>query len=216
MKTVLSRGTLWLVTLAALGTALVATMKADALHKRFASPTPVAVVDWLKVTDKSKEWRDMQASLRSITETLLEEEADWQKKLSEMKEGIAALPPATGVRRQEEEQYVLKDLQFQAWKQFRQAKMQTEQARLQVRLYLRINDAIEKVARRDGWSIVLWNDSDVSKINEGNLEASAELMSRRRAFYADVNTVDITDEVVVLMNNEFDAGAGDSSSRTEP
>lgn len=206
MNQFVSRSGLWLISLGALVTALIASVKATALDQRWANPTPVAVVDWLKATDKVDEWAQMQTSLKQLRDQFVEEDNAWQTKLAELREGAGALPPDSPVRLQEEDKYVLQELQYRSWAQFRDAKLQQEQARMQVQLYLSIDKAVAKVAQRDGWSLVIWNDSSSKKPKGKDLASAAEMISRRQVLYAETATIDITDEVITLMNNEFQAG----------
>lgn len=195
-----------LLACAAVAVAMLTTVRASALSRRFASPTPVAVVDWIAVTDKVNEWREMEAQLKKIEDGLVEEANAMKKSLSDLQESIGVLPEGSESRQKEQDRLNRKQLEAEALLNFMKAKMATEKARRQVRLYQKISDAVAKVAERDGWSIVLWDDSknknpDLAKLNE-----AAELISRRQVFYVRKDAVDITDEVVLLMNNEFSAG----------
>lgn len=206
MNTWFRRNSALLLALVGIGIGLAASFQAAALSRKPATPTSVAVVDWFAVTDKVDEWKEMQAELNKLRDSLLEQDSKTQKALAELRESVTVLPEGSDTRRREEEKYVIQKLQYEAWKQFRDNKMQTEQARMQVRLYNRITAAVAKVAQRDGWSIILWDDSRTKTPVEGKLDEAAELISRRQVLYSRQDAVDITDEIVLLMNNEFNAG----------
>ncbi len=206
MSTWFKKNTATLLATVAIGVGLLASLQVSALSRKPATPTAVAVVDWIAVTDKVDEWKEMQAQLKKIRDGLVEEESKMQKSLADLKESMGVLPEGSESRRREEDKWILQSLQLQTWQKFRDNKLQSEQALRQVRLYNKIAAAIAKVADRDGWDIVLWDDSRNKQADENRLDAAAELISRRQVLYSRKQTVDITDEIILLMNNEFNAG----------
>ncbi len=205
MNTWFKKNTATLLATIAIGVGLMASLQASALSRKPATPTAVAVVDWIAVTDKVDEWKEMQAQLKKIRDGLVEEESKMQKSLADLKESMGVLPEGSESRRREEDKWILQSLQAQTWQKFRDNKLQSEQALRQVRLYNKIAAAIAKVADRDGWDIVLWDDSRNKQADENRLDAAAELISRRQVLFSRKQTVDITDEIILLMNNEFNA-----------
>lgn len=201
-----------LLALAAVAVAVLTTVQASALSRKFASPTSVAVVDWLAITEKVDEWKEALTQVKKMEDGLVEELAAIDRRLKDLRESIAVLPEGSESRLREEDKYIRASIEHEALKQFAANKLRTEKAKRQVRLYQKISAAVGRVAERDGWQVVLWDDSKSkypdlpSPIDANKLEQAAELIGRRQIFYTRRDAVDITDAVVLLMNNEFSAG----------
>ncbi len=206
MKNWLKENGSMLLAMAAVAVAVLTTVQASALSRKFASPTPVAVVDWLAVTDKVDEWKEMLAQLKKIEDGLREQDARLVKTLSDLKESILVLPEGSESRQREEDKYILASLESEGLKRFAENKLRTEKAKREVRLYQKISAAVSRIAERDGWQIVLWDDSKNKSPDLNKLEEAGQLISRRQVFYSRKDAVDITDAVILLMNNEFNAG----------
>ncbi|MCC6907727.1 MAG: OmpH family outer membrane protein [Phycisphaerales bacterium] len=206
MKIWFKRNSATLLAIAGICIGLMATLRASALSRKPATPTAVAVVDWIAITDKSAEWKEMQTQLETIGDELEQQSSAMQKTIADLKESVSVLPEGSENRRKEEDKFILESLKYDSWKKFAENKYGSEKALRQVQLYNRITAAVAQVAERDGWDIVLWDDARSKKVDEAKLDAAAELISRRQVFYSRKDVVDITDEVILLMNNEFKAG----------
>ena len=206
MNTWFKRNAATLLAITGIGIGLFATLQASALSRKPASPTSVAVADWIAVTDKANEWGEMRAQLKKIGEGLMEEDSNMQKTLADLKESMSVLPAGSESRQREEDKYIIQTLQYDTWKKFAENKLKSEQARRQVRLYNKITAAVAKIAQRDGWQVVIWDDSGSKQPDEAKFAEAAEMISRRQVLYSKKDAVDITDEIILLMNNEFNAG----------
>ncbi|MCC6908593.1 MAG: OmpH family outer membrane protein [Phycisphaerales bacterium] len=195
-----------LLALMGIGIALFASVQASALSRKPAAPTAVAVVDWTAVADKIDLWKDMLAELKALDGDLQRQGSEMQKALTELNESIQVLPEGGPARQRAREEFNLQLLNFNAWKAFAENKLKSEQAKRRIRLYNSITTAVGRIAERDGWQIVLLDDSRSRPIEDTRPEEAANIMNRRQVLYSHAQAVDITDEVVLLMNNEFRAG----------
>lgn len=204
MNTLSSRILLAGLCVAAIAMSTVATLKATSMESQFAAPTPVAVVDWLAVTERLDEWKAKQVDLSSHKSALEDRMTGIGTEMDQIREDIEVLPPD----RQREQLRRYRELAFQleGFRQFAEQDLATEKTTEQLRIYQKINDAVARVAQRDGWQVVVWDDSKSKRINLERLDESVELISRRQVFYTAATAVDITDEVVNLMNNDWAAG----------
>jgi len=207
MNTWFKRNAAALLAIVGISIGLFATLQASALSRKPASPTSVAVVDWIAVTDKAAEWNEMMAQWKTIGEGLMEEDTKTQKALADLKESIAVLPEGSESQQREQDRFVIQSLQYDAWKKFAADKINSEKARRQIRLYNKITAAVAKIAERDGWQIVLWDDSRSKRPDELKLNDAVELIRGRQVLYSRKDAVDITDEVILLLNNEFKVGS---------
>ena len=206
MNTWFKRNAAALLAIVGISIGLFATLQASALSRKPASPTSVAVVDWIAITDKANEWAEMAAQISKIGDDLRAEDSNMQKALADLKESISVLPAGSESQQREQDKYVIQSLQHEAWTKFAENKLNSEKARRQVRMYNKITTAVAKIADRDGWQIVLWDDSRSKQPDEAKLADAAEVIGRRQVLYSRKDAVDITDEVILLLNNEFNAG----------
>jgi Skp family chaperone for outer membrane proteins len=79
----------------------------------------------------------------------------------------------------------------------------------------KIIDAVQRVAERDGWDIIMIDPRAQPQLQLNTAPNLGELNTRMRArlfLYVNQNTADITDEVLTLMNNDFNAGGVQSAT----
>lgn len=73
-------------------------------------------------------------------------------------------------------------------------------------LYTKIEKAVGQIADRDGWDLVLLNDTDFSIPEEAGQDDMNRAILSRSMLYSHAST-DISAEVIRLLNNEFQAGS---------
>ncbi len=185
----------------------VATIRATTAHNAVkAPPTAVAVIDWLGVTDTLNEWKDIK--VKSEQEFgFFKEEADAKQLEMEALQDELTLLNGTPQFDQKIREFTRMQVEFEAWGNFMQQDLARQELLSQLKIYQKINDAVAKVSERDGYAIVLWNDSERKAIDLNKLQESATMISSRQVFYAETDTVDITGAVVQLMNIEYQAGS---------
>jgi len=182
---------------------------ASSVGSLLAPPTPVGTIDWLAATENLDEWRQMEqriAERRSEHEQRL---AALQNEIETLQGEIEVLPEGSDERRRQNREVARLSIRLQAEDRYAQQDLERMQTALQLELYQKIDAAVTRIAERDGYWIVLWDDSQVKRVDPRQLSQSIELISRRQVFYTSDEKVDITDEVVDLMNNEFRRGGGD-------
>lgn len=206
MSTWISKNMTTMLALLGIGIGVFATVQASALSRKPAAPTAVAVIDWIAVTNKVDEWKEMLAQVKKLGDEFDQQDRDTQKALNDLNQSVSVLPEGSESRQREQDKLSLQVVQYEAWKKYADNKLNTLHAKMQVRLYNKISAAVGNVAERDGWQIVFWDDSRSKPADESKLEDAANLMSRRQVLYSQATTVDITDEVILLMNNEFRSG----------
>ena len=86
--------------------------------------------------------------------------------------------------------------------------LQIDGLRIMKMVQTKIDDATRRVASRDGWNIVLLDTSGINVVGQDNMQKMDSAIFQRTVIYA-TPTVDITNEVLTLMNNEYEAAAPD-------
>ncbi|MCL4222051.1 MAG: OmpH family outer membrane protein [Phycisphaerales bacterium] len=206
----LSRHALGLVLGAALLTTLAWQAGANAARPP-ANPTAVAVVNLPKVLQSLDERTVRQDAMSKATESR-------QKQLDELTKRIEALnleldpkeggtiKPGTAEYRdkliQLRELQVTLDARFKLLEQV----LSFERGTIMRELYVKIDSAVNRIADRDGYDLVLLDDTDFKLPNEASQDDMNRAILSRSVLYRH-NSIDITDQVVQLLNNEFKAGS---------
>lgn len=165
-----------------------------------AQPTAVAVVDWLKVTDNLKEWKDTTANLKEKERVFQEDVNKRQAALKNLADDLKAMSPETPSFDAAQTRFNIESAQFNAWGQAAQKDLEAAKLREQLKIYDKITKAVAAVAERDGYQIVLWNDAESKKIDLRNAPDSAGQIATRHVLYVSPSAPDITDAVAAYMN----------------
>lgn len=206
----LSRSALGLILGAALLTTLAWQAGANAARPP-ANPTAIAVVNLPKVLQSLDERTVRQDAMTKSTESR-------QKQLDELTKRIEALTleldpeqggtikPGTAEYRdkliQLRELQVTLDARFKLLEQV----LSFERGTIMRELYQKIENGVNRIADRDGYDVVLLDDTDFKLPNEAGQEDMNRAILARSVLYRHAST-DITDQVVQLLNNEFKAGS---------
>ena len=86
--------------------------------------------------------------------------------------------------------------------------LQIDGLRIMKMVQTKIDDATRRVASRDGWNIVLLDTSGINVVGQDSMQKMDSAIFQRSVIYA-TPAVDITNEVLTLMNNEYEAAAPD-------
>ena len=82
--------------------------------------------------------------------------------------------------------------------------LQIDGLRIMKMVQTKIDDATRRVAARDGWNIVLLDTSGIDVVGRDSMQTMDSAIYQRSVIYA-TPAVDITNEVLTLMNNEYEA-----------
>jgi Skp family chaperone for outer membrane proteins len=118
--------------------------------------------------------------------------------------------PETPERRAMQEDLAALSFEFQAWVRFAADKMDVERSLLMRDLYRSVKAAVKTMAEAEGYDIVIVDDSQGELLTSDEARVSREAQVRqqiaaRRVLYT-APTVDVTEQLIVRMNNEFKAG----------
>ena len=86
--------------------------------------------------------------------------------------------------------------------------LQIDGLRIMKMVQTKIDDATRRVAARDGWNIVLLDTSGINVVGQDSMQKMDSAIFQRSVIYA-TPAVDITNEVLTLMNNEYEAAVPD-------
>jgi Skp family chaperone for outer membrane proteins len=180
-----------------------ASQQAGANARLAPAPARVATVDLVKVIERLNERSDWEVQITNIGKKVQEEFAARRKGLEEM---ARQLETATDAERSAlRDKLAFEQLQFEQWERIKKVEIDRERALMWQSMYRNVRAESQKLADADGWDVVMVNDG-VSEIqlqrdSKTPLEQQAqEQIVRRRILFAGKAT-DVTDQLVVRMNN---------------
>lgn len=189
--------------LATLGAAsLVGT--AVARHSMTAPPSSavVATIDLESVVAALKERVDKETALKASLSDAQNKVNALGKEVENEQEKLKQMP--TGVDRDR----AVKELREKAIraefeKQYAQKLLIEMQGEMLRDLYLKISEATSRMAKKNGYSLVIANDQKI-EIPKGDPNEIGRAIAAKRILFVD-GSLDVTQEVITMMNNEYDA-----------
>ncbi len=189
--------------LACAGLALIGA-RAAATAARFGPPAApvIAVVDLDSVLQGLNEKKDREAALQTTLKDLqsrvnaLGEEA--KNEQAKLEQATDAQKPALAKALRE------KIIRAEFEKQYSE-KILTEMSGEVIReIYLKIDNATERLAKQNGYQLVLASDEKNPVPDRGSTSDILRSIASKRMLFVDPS-LDITQEVITLMNNEYAA-----------
>lgn len=173
-----------------------------------AQPTAVATIDIVEIFENLKERQVLEAQLQERLRTRQAQLEEVTRRLRALQED---LNPETGTIRRGTDAYYerLRELTEQravgqARSQALQQIISIDQGNLRRQLYEKVAAAVRKIAERDGLDLVLFDDSKFEiPENASNDEVYRAIVTKGIIYKHP--TIDITQRVITLMNNEYTA-----------
>lgn len=147
-------------------------------------------------TDKEASLKASLAEAKSKLEKMVDEVKAEESKLSVLPKGPVLQAAAKSLRE--------KMIRVEFEKQYTEKLLVEMQGEMLRDLYIKITEAVQRLAQKSGYTLVLASDERVQAPN-GDMQTLTRAISLKRILYAD-DAMDITQELVTLMNNEYSAG----------
>ena len=185
-----------------------ATSIAFTSGRGFAPPTAVAKINLTRVLDGLNQRASAEQAINEMRGAMASEGEQREKEIREMQDGLTELTGDT--LRAAEDELAMKLLQYQAWVKVSDQQLDVE-ASLQLRaLYRSIREAVDALAEVEGYDLVVVDDSSSEFALNPQSPLSRQMQVRqqiigRRILYGR-DAIDITEELIVRMNNAWDAG----------
>ncbi len=179
---------------------------ADATAIRAASPSAVAVVDLAQLLEGLEERTYLESELNSEIESRQKELDTIVGEIQRMQEDIEMIPAdyKSGRRIQKIRDLRIKEVEARALRQFVQEQLSLEKGQMLATLYNKIQKAAAEIVTRDGWDIILIDDSGLDLPQMAQEQQMMQLVLSRRVL-GHSGRVDVTQDVRTLMNNQFNA-----------
>ncbi|MHC4217329.1 MAG: OmpH/Skp family outer membrane protein [Planctomycetota bacterium] len=198
----------------ALGT--IAAYQALAQRGAGISPPIIAAVRIEPLFDGLQQRAEAKMQISALEDDLVAEQGRRQEALNAKELELEDVVAAT--RREElGDEIGLERLKHQFWFQEAQAELEVDKAVRLQNLYRSIKKAIAEMAEAEGYDMVVLNDSsdDVPFDREVRVPAQIQILQQitnRKILYLKP-TIDVTDDLIVRMNNEFRAGQSGAGER---
>lgn len=169
-----------------------------------ASATAVAIVDLERVMkglkEKDKRENDMKDRIAAFQVTM----DDLKKTLDGLTKQLELTPKdnVLGIREIKQKQIETAAL-ADARKQALQTLISIETGEILRSMYMKINASVDQIAEKDGWDMVLLDNRSI-KIPDTVTDREINFIIQSRTVLNAANSIDITDDVITLMNNEYD------------
>lgn len=166
--------------------------------------TCVATIDIDGVLRQLQERGDRENDLNNLDAELVKQLEAQVAKIKQLDNELAVLPKGTPeyaeTRLRLQEAMVIAEFQEKAG----QGRLATRQKDIMVVLYNKIAAAAGRYAEREGIDVVITNDQSVELSTEQSMAQVQTIIGTRKLVYAKPE-LDITNDVVTLMNNEYRA-----------
>ena len=173
-----------------------------------ADPTPVAVVNVSRIfdeIDERSEWDIRIETIRSSIQT----EAAGRKAAMERRLAESESAPGADDRQRIRDEVALMQLRFEQWASVKSGEIDREESLKWRSIYRSMKQEAARVAEAEGFAIVMVDDSigdiQTTSGNQTPLQQQVveQIMDRRVLFARE--TIDISDQVIVRMNNAANA-----------
>ena len=191
--------------------ALLAPWPAQANRLASFGPTVVATIDLQRVMDSLAERADLEAALTAQSQEILAERDRRQSEIEQLSGELQAMADSPEKLRMQED-LDLKLLQEMAWIRFVQQEIDIEKSLMLENLYRSMRKNIAELSDIEGIDLVLIDDSENEFNVAGGRQVSRqdqlrEQITLRRILYCN-QSIDISDDLIIRMNNEYAASAG--------
>lgn len=169
-------------------------------------PSVVVTVNLATVLEKLDQRAAAEASLKQMVDSMNAEKESREQAIEKMREKHKNM--ADGPEKQAlENEILLANRKFEAWARFTVDKLDIEEALLYHDLYRSIKSAAAQLAEAAKYDLVLVDDSqgELSTTAQSRVSRKAQILQQiasRRMLHVNP-AIDITDELVMRMNNEF-------------
>lgn len=175
-----------------------------------ARPTSMAVVDVQKVFDSLAERTQIEAELQTQADKIKQEELDRQKDLKQLQSDLEILARGTPAFVTKSDELEQKMLEFQAWRNFRIARLNRERGIRLEEIYRKMADSIGRVAKENGFDLVMYKEGPIRFPADKPDQISTIIQVRKLLWSAE--DLDLTEQVVQKMNNDYRNMPGSKSN----
>ncbi len=167
-------------------------------------PTTTAVVNVSTLLDGLDEKLQIEADLQAQLDAGNADLKAREEQIRQLQADLKLMSPGTDAYEAKREEFDYMVVELQTAQAYQKQKINREYSRQFARLYRNILAAIERVATTNSFDLVLFKEQDVDLANVPREQLAGVIQSRKVLYSA--GSLDITDQVRTLMNNELRTG----------
>lgn len=165
-------------------------------------PTATAVVDVSALLEGLDAKLQVEADLQARLDTGNADLKAREEQIRQLQADLKLMTPSTDAYEAKREEFDYMVVELQTAQSYQKQKINREYSRQFGQLYRSILAAIERVATTNGFDVVLFKEQQEVDFGSVPREQLAAFISGRKVLYS-AGSLDITDQVRTLMNNEF-------------
>lgn len=172
----------------------------------------IAVANTARIFNEMQETRDLKQKLEGERKRLENEERERKEKIQSLRDARNLLKSDSPQYQQKNRELLEEAIKFDVWGKMLQAEVQRNQRVQMKHLFDKIQAAVNEVAAKKGFDLVLSDQrpeipEDPEQMTLDQLRA---MINARTVLYAGPK-VDITNDVLALLNAKYTAGKADSN-----
>lgn len=215
MNASIRRRSLWPLAVCLVAVAMSAfAFRAGAQATNSAKPVTLGVINIEKVINSLEELNVQQSRLDNLVTVRRKTVDDMAAQVKKVQDELKLMPENAAQR-----QAKLLELQELTFKLRVEGEVafsiiDAQKGEIYADLFEKITDASQRFAQRNGYDMVLSSDAIAQTPQQGTeQQIKAFIVSRRVIFASDA--IDVTDQLITMMNNEYKAGAN-AANGTKP
>ncbi len=197
----LSKPNVWLVVAGLLGMIALVGFRSPRSRPPVPSLATVATVDLERLFSNLDEKGAADISLQALADDLQKESETRSRDIELLEQNLDLFPAGSEKYQEAAEKFLQATVKLQSFVEFGRRKIDFQKGVTLKRLYTSIKEETRLLAEREGYAVVLVDDSIVD-LQSGTEADMIRQISARRMLYASPR-VDITDALIMQMNNAF-------------
>lgn len=174
-----------------------------------AAPAPkaptVALVNLERLLNNLDELQTRRAEVEAMRAELQKGIDSKGADLEKIGNALKILPAGTPDYKAKQQEAVRKRVEMEVDTKIAEQLMDQKRAEIQKALFLKIQDAVSRMAKQRGYALVFSHDGEVEVVDGQEAQITRQI-AVRRILYAE-KELDISEELLTMMNNEWKAGA---------
>ncbi|MDX2118927.1 MAG: OmpH family outer membrane protein [Planctomycetota bacterium] len=175
-----------------------------------ANPTTMGVVNLEALMGKLDEVKSRNSALQAKGAERQKPLTELSNKLEKIKKDLEMEPKDSKKRPEMVAEGVIIERQAQAMKQAYQQLIELDKGTILADIYNKMTKSCEALAAKQGVDLIIVDDSSIRLPDNGDAGEMTQAIQARRVLFAG-KTIDVTDALATLMNNEFNA-AGNAAA----
>ncbi|MGP1308982.1 MAG: OmpH family outer membrane protein [Phycisphaerales bacterium] len=180
--------------------------RAGASAMQSAKPISLGVINIEKVINSLDELDDQQGRLDSLVTSRRKTVDEMSKQLEKLQGELELIPEGNPQRIAKGREIQELSIKLRLESEVAVAIIDAQKGEIYAELFRKISDASKRFAERNGYDMVLSSDAIAQTPQQGTEAQIKSFIVSRRVIFASPG-IDVTDQLITMMNNEYKAGA---------